>query len=430
VTLTLTKSLSLLLRLMLAATCAVMVWYSALLARAEFLLRQGSVASVTQAARLVPQNPAYLIKLADLQPSHSVDLLRRALVLNQYNARLWIQLGMNAEFQKNDPVLAEHDYQEAIQVDHMFYAGSNLLNFYFRSSRRDDFFRAMPAVLRMSYADPRYFFAQIWSLSSDPRFNAALLPEKLNLLLPYVDFLLQSNRFDYVQSASRRALARIAAARIDPHEIATSLFPQNTGPISYVTFFGSVLDRLLAANRYQLAANLSNDLQRRGWIESSASTPETPLVNGDFRQFSFQHGFGWVFLQNPGGVSIEQLPQSSRLALTFTGSEPESCQLMQQYVVLEPNRRYRLTWNAQSDTIPQDSGLSWRLLSVADQGIVSRSKLMSPDLLKTGVESIAWDFIAPEQKLNILTLQYERRSGTTRPEGELAIHSVSLAQMP
>jgi tetratricopeptide (TPR) repeat protein len=428
-TLTLPKPFSLLLRGVLAAICLVTVWYSALLGRAEFLLREGSVASVSEAVNLVPQNPAYLIKLADLQPSRSVDLLRRALALNEYNARLWIQLGVNAEFQKNEPALAEHEYQRAAEIDHMFFTRTNLLNFYFRSNRRDDFFRALPAVLQMSYADPRYFFAQIWSLSSDPRFNAGLLPEKLNLLLPYVDFLLQTNRFDYVESASQRALARIAAEHIDPREIATPLFPQNSGPVSYLTFFGSVLDRLLAANRYQIATNMSSDLHRRGWIESSAPKPLAPVTNGEFRQPSFQHGFDWVFLQNPG-VTVEQLPQSSRLALTFTGSEPESCQLIQQYVVLAPNHRYRLRWNAQSDTIPQGSGITWQLAPVNDQGLGIASKLVSPDLLKNGTETIAWDFTAQGQALNLLTMQYERRLGTTRPEGELALHSVSLTELP
>src|SRR4051794_10155360 len=135
-TLTLPKPFSLLFRCALTAICAVALWYSALFGWGELLLRRGSLASVSEAVKVVPENPAYLIKLADLQPSHSVDLLRPALALNQYNARLWIQLGMNAEFQKSDPVRAEHDYQEAVQVDHMFYTGSNLLNFYFRSGRR------------------------------------------------------------------------------------------------------------------------------------------------------------------------------------------------------------------------------------------------------------------------------------------------------
>jgi hypothetical protein len=100
------------------------------------------------------------------------------------------------------------------------------------------------------------------------------------------------------------------------------------------------------------------------------------------------HGcFDWVFLpvQN---VTFDQIPVFSWLRISFDGKEPEASQLLQQFVVLEPNRRYRLKWTAESDHIAKDSGFQWRLLPVSDQGLAETTDLVSPDplgLTDTGV---------------------------------------------
>ena len=163
-------------RSLLAATFLVAGWYSVTLARAEALFRISTPASVSAAVGLVPYNSRYLVGLAALQPEHSSALLRRALTLNECDARSWVQLGLDAEFQQGDLVLAEQYYHRAAEVNHMFYPASNLANFYFRYQRRNEFFEWAHRALQMAYADPTLLFAEIWSLSDDPRFNAEPSP--------------------------------------------------------------------------------------------------------------------------------------------------------------------------------------------------------------------------------------------------------------
>ena len=138
----------------------------------------------------------------------------------------------------------------------------------------------------------------------------------------------------------------------------------------------------------------------------------------------------WVFrsglpatVQN---VTFDRSLSFPRLRISFDGKEPEASRLLQQFVVLEPNRRYRLKWTAESDRIAKDSGFQWRLLPVSEQGPAETSDLVSPDLLGL-TDTGTWDFIAPAQPLNLLTLEYARRPGTVRPEGELSLSEVTLS---
>ena len=192
----------------------------------------------------------------------------------------------------------------------------------------------------------------------------------------------------------------------------------------YRNLFGSSLDRLLATNRYQAAQRLWKELVEANWLQTPVPTSAAPLTNGDFRQPVFGHGFDWVFLPVPD-VTFDQIPVSSRLRISFDGKQPEASRLLQQFVVLEPNQRYRLKWTAESDRIAKDSGFQWRLLPVSEKGPAETSDLVSPDLLGL-TDTGTWDFTAPAQPLNLLILDYARRPGTVRPEGELSLSGVAL----
>jgi hypothetical protein len=409
-------------RSLFVATFLVACWYSLTLARAEALFRTSSPASVAAAIGLVPYNSRYLAGLAALEPEHSSALLRRAIALNECDARSWVQLGLDAEFQQGDLVLAERYYHRAAEVNHMFYPASNLANFYFRYQRRNEFFGWAHRALLMVYAEPTLLFVEIWSLSDDPRFNASVLPERVRLVLsPYVTFLIQTNRLDAAGRALSRLLNRITIDRYDkehPYEVD---FKE-----AYHEVFGWSLDRLLAANRYEAAQRVWKELAEANWLQTPVPTVAAPLTNGDFRQPVFSHGFDWAFWRIPGSVTFDQIPVSSRLRITFDGKQPEDLRLLHQFVVLEPNRRYRLKWTAESERIAKESGFQWRLLPVSDHGPAETSDLVSPDLLGLA-DTQTWDFVAPAEPLNLLVLDYVRRPGTVRPEGELSLSGVTLS---
>jgi hypothetical protein len=398
-------------------------WYSVTLARAEALFRLSTPASVSAAVGLLPYNARYLVGLAAVQPEHSTALLKRAVRLNECDVRSWVQLGLDAEFQQGNLVLADQDYRRAAEVNHMFYPASNLANFYFRYHRRNEFFEWAHRALQMAYSDPTILFAEIWSLSEDPQFNQSLLPDRVRLVLaPYVSFLAQTNRLDEAGDALSRLLKQVTIDRYDKEQPDTAPFVSNPG---YRILFGFCLDRLLITNRYQASQRIWKELVEANWLQTPNPTAAAPLSNGDFRQPVLGHAFDWAFGLTPG-VTFDQIAVSSRLRITFDGKEPEAFQLLQQFVVLEPNRRYRLKWVAESDRIAKGSGFQWLLSPVSERGPAETSDLVSPDLLGL-TDTGTWDFTAPIQPLNLLTLQYARRPGTVRPEGELSLNGVTLS---
>jgi tetratricopeptide (TPR) repeat protein len=416
--------------MLLAGTCVVGAWYSAILARAEWLFRQSSPSSVDAAVRLIPYNPRYLVGLASLRPEHAPALLRRALTLNEYDVRSWVQLGLEAEFQRQDLAAAESCYRRAADASHMFYARSNLANFYYRYQRYPEFLHWVPLALQRAYSDPSLLFLQIWGASGDGRFNLSLMPNRAAVLNPYVSFLLQTNRLDEVEPALTRSLQQMAIEGTRADTSTPMPYAQDPGTRE---FCGYALDRLLLAGRWDSAQRVWTQLYKRGWLAEPAPSAASPLTNGGFRSPCFRHGFDWAFTPT-AGATIDQYTESSKLRITFDGKEPEAWQLLHQFVILEPNGRYRLSWDAESESIPKNSGLQWRLVPVSDQGPAAVSDLVSSDLLgqvgSGDTERGAWDFTAPPEPLDLLVLEYIRRFGTVRPEGDLSLRSVELKRLP
>jgi hypothetical protein len=416
---------SLLLRVVLVAICSVGAWYSITIARAESLFRQSSPSSVSAAVRLVPYNSRYLVGMASLQPEHSSELVQKAVLLNPFDVRSWVQLGLDAEFQRQDLASAEKYYLHATEVNRMFYVRSNMANFYYRYQRREEFFHWVSLALGMAYADPSFFFTQIWDASNNGRFNQRLIGDRVPILRAYSDFLIKTKRFDeaeaaLVSSVQRMAVERLSRAVLPP-------VPYTRDPLARA-FMGNALDQMLAAGRLGSATRMWTLLQANGWWAEPAPSAGKPITNGKFGSASLGHGFDWVF--NPqAGVEIDQYPQSNRLRINFTGTEPEVCRILQQHIVLKPNGRYRLSWNADSEGIPKNAGLQWRVFPVTDRGPAIATELISPDLLSESGEG-HWDFTAPAEPLNLLTLQYDRQLGTVRVDGEVSLRSVALTLLP
>ena len=59
------------------------------------------------------------------------------------------------------------------------------------------------------------------------------------------------------------------------------------------------------------------------------------ITNGDFATEPSGHGFDWR-LAHPPGVTDIALPGAHRIV--FSGKQPESCELLRQFVVLEPGQ--------------------------------------------------------------------------------------------
>ncbi len=396
------------LRWLFVVAALIAAYYSAVFARAALLFQQDTAASVPAAVALVPYNGSYVARLALWRPAQQVALLKRAVDLNPFDVDSWIQLGLTAEMQQHDLRSAERYYLRAWQVDHMFLPRWTLTNFYLRQQDSAHFFRWARATLEITPypADP--VFTQMWLMSQDGAQIAANVPDRPAILLQYASFLANTHQYAAVAPIVRRLVS--AAGTRNPSDYGRD---DQIGPAE---------DHLLADGDLQPALDIWNSMKRASWVALAAPTPAHPLSNGDFQTPFFHHGFDWAPLSSTG-VAVDQFPTEKNVRITFSGTEPEHCLLMQQYIPLQPNRAYRLAWQADDHGIETPSGLAWRLYPIPNE---NQSGLSGPDLLShlPGM----WDFTAPPATLSLLTLEYTRPVGSTRAAGDVTLRQVSLEE--
>ena len=138
------------LRIAVAVACGMAIWSSLTLARADYLFKKDTEASVRAAIRLVPDSWSYYMRLSEFDRAHAHDLLTTSLRLNPYNAQADIELGLQYEAD-GDFVRAEKQLLEAYDVDHTYMPRWSLANYYFRRDNMPEFWiwarsaAAMPA---------------------------------------------------------------------------------------------------------------------------------------------------------------------------------------------------------------------------------------------------------------------------------------------
>src|SRR6185312_1614838 len=392
-------------RCLLTTFCLIAAWQAISLSLATYFFRQGTVDSVSAALRLVPKDSTYLVDLAVRQPQNAVPLLKRAAVANPHDAAPWIQLGLIAEMRRRDPAQAEHDYLHAAKINRTSLTRWTLANFYFRQHRIAEAFHWSQATLQITASDATPIFLQLWSGADDPARIAAIIPDRPWILYQYLAFLLRSNRLDAIEPIAMRAMNQPYAP------------PKRPGTREIL---GTTEDKLLASGRTDAALKIWAGLHEKGMVGSPAPSAQSPVTNERFSTPSFGHGFDWTFSRNQG-VEIVQVPEIAQLLVRVTGQQPERCRLIQQLIVLDPGRRYRLTWTFTSEGIPEDSGLHWRILNT--NGSPAGSNLVGPDLFSANRSPASWDFQPPPNtRLCLLALDYSRPFGTIRAEGSITLH--------
>jgi hypothetical protein len=137
------------------------------------------------------------------------------------------------------------------------------------------------------------------------------------------------------------------------------------------------------------------------------------LANGDFAAEPGGHGFDWR-LARPPGVTDISLPGEHRIL--FSGKQPESCELLRQFVVLEIGKRYSLHWEARTRGLGSPTGVEWRA------GTTHGAVEGADDWRGGGLDFTAGAALVP------LALTYQRPAGEVRAEGSIEIRNVTLAE--
>jgi hypothetical protein len=231
------------------------------------------------------------------------------------------------------------------------------------------------------------------------------IPERPQIVRQYLHFLLRSERLDAAEPVAQRLLLRT-----------------NRGDLSLLLGY---CDRLLRAGRAPVAVRLWNSLSEYGFIPHRLLAPGQglSLTNGDFALTPLSHGFDWRIGSLPG-VSVARTESATGLKITFSGSQPERCRLMEQIVPLAPSRRYRLRFGYRTSGIPSGSGLRWEIVDATTAAKLSQS---AADLSQQEWSEADLVFSTPpDVNLARLALTYHRVLGTTRIEGSLFLRGLTL----
>jgi hypothetical protein len=108
------------------------------------------------------------------------------------------------------------------------------------------------------------------------------------------------------------------------------------------------------------------------------------------------------------------IPGAHRIVLS--GKEPESCELLRQFVVLEKGKSYLLTWEARTKDFGAPTGIKWS--AGPTNGVVERAD----DWRAGGLEFKAEGPATP------IELEYQRPMGQARAEGWIEIRKISLVE--
>ncbi len=376
------------------AALGVAVWFSIVLARADFYFRGRNA---QRAVEIAPRNTEYLALRAlqlDYDGADSRAVTEQVARLNPYSSAPRIRLGLAAEV-SGDAVAAERWLLDAARVDHQFEPRWTLANFYFRAGKTDEFWRWIRSALEVSYGDRTPAYELCWRVDGAEVLQRAI-PDRHEVVGSYLVYLLNKNRQGLVEVARKVASYRDAAD---------------------LPLLLAVCDRLIDARDAEAL---------EVWSLAGESAP-SGIFNGDFATLPLNHGFDWRLIESPG---VRHL--NNRIALS--GSQAESVVLLQQVLNVVLGKRYRLSWEARTVGIKSPSGLGWRVAGNCSplpdgRGSVGRCEgedgglLPSQDWSEGGVTFVA------DAAFTELALVYQRPVGESRAEGHVELRHIRLVAL-
>jgi hypothetical protein len=276
-------------------------------------------------------------------------------------------------------------------VDRQYLSAWSLANYYFRRGDQTNFWQWSRQAARLCYGDLIPLVKLCDRIAPDRMLSglADLGTDSSKIDGAYLNVLIEDRRWGDAQIVARRILARGDR--------------NNTG-------------RLVAfINRQMEAGNA--DAAREIW---DGLFPE-PTVNGqtvtnrNFRTKPSGQGFDWATSASPG---IHFDWREARIRWFLGGSQPETCVLLEQPLILQPRSYYFHFAYSIPTRRPGSPGLHW--------AIDSRTwRAESPALLASeGLRNGEWRFRARAKGLARLLLLYRREPGSMPAELQVELHHV------
>lgn len=372
---------------------------------ADVAYRENTAESLQEAVRLEPGNAEYHELLADhVESDGKSSLADRATAarLSPLQSRYWIGLGVKAETD-GDMAAAERDYLRAAHIDRMFIPRWTLVNFYFRRQDPRNFWPWAKSAFEMAYGESYALFRLCWLMTDDPQTVANVLPSNPDIRRSYLNFLIDTERFQYLSPFARDAAEHV--------------------PADGVPSMINMCERTMLPNP-QAALEIWNALCRRGLEPFSPLDPDKGEVVTDshFSRQRIERGFDWRAAA-VDGVQVNAGAEAGSLAVQLTGDQPENCAILLQFVPLASNRRYRMTYEYSSPASVEPSGLNWEIADPVTNAITASSPLFR---LTSGAVTDQFEFTPTASGVMKLVLRYARASGTVRRPEAMVLRNVSI----
>ena len=387
-------------RIAVAVVCFLGIWFSWKAERADSLFREDTIESLRAAIKLVPDGWQYYMRLAQLDRVHAHGLLETALKLNGYNAQAAIELALQDESDGNYDA-AEKLLLGASAVDRTYLPRWSLANFYFRRDNMPAFWMWARKAADMPTEDMGPLFELCWHVTPDVgEIAKAVLNDDRGVVRQYLGFLGEKGQTD--------ALAKVAQRLVQVGN------PEMDRPF----LLGSV-NWLVTANDPAGASGVWKSMVEQRWVAADPTIPN----NWEFSREPLPVAFDWSLPEYPG---LHSWPGSSGLETEFTGEEPESCIIAEQYVTLAPGS-YRLIYQYRTNGIAPETGIRWQVLDAKTGKAVVESEALSSDVQTRA----SLTFVVPDGvSMQRLRLAYQRALGTPRISGTLLVISTKIQRNP
>lgn len=381
-------------------------YYSARLGYADWLYRRDTVTSLSEASRLWPMRAEPAARLAQLLPEKAEPYLQDAVARNPHYSRGWYELGLRAEI-AGDYGRAEQLLKRAAAHDRMFLPAWTLANFYFRRDQPEKFWGWAKQAAEMSYSDLRPLFRLALEFTQDPGQIADRIVKAPRSQRDFLLFLLEQNLLEQAPPVARRVAANAG---------------KDDQPV--LLYFS---ERMLLSGDLAAASEIWNLLSDAGLIAHGKVTSQRPLTNGAFEHVLLANdrspAFDWR-PQQPEGINV--VPATPTVRVSFSGKQPETAELLWQFVPLEGGRKYRLQGQYRTVDIRQATNVRWLLISLAGQ-VAEQSPYF---VAREDWTDFQWEWTAPlGSGAWRLVLQQAREPGTTRPAGSFYLQGLALSAL-
>ena len=343
--------------------------------------RRGSLAAVTRAVRLSPEDPsAFQARAADLLKRGEINLaiedLRQAITLRSGDYKLWAQLGAaldrSGESTQALAALAEAERLAPSYASTHWDRGTLLL----KVGRRDEAFEE---------------FREATLNRPDLFINALNLAwEEYGVDCPAIE---------------RAVGARNAHERL----ILATFFIRISKPAEGISLVRQI-DNLSKDDRRALVAEL---LKARSFAEAymlwaegsgrvSANQPPGTVIDGSFESSEIldDGSFGWRVKKLPATkVSIEKSEGHDGfncLRIDWADNPPTSDEIISQLVIVEPNARYKLNFSARAQNLITGGAPIIDVIDVSQQDEQSLGPSASLPLHSTGWVDRSVEFITTD----------------------------------